>query len=175
MNSPRRMFFPVIARSGATKQSRRHRRLDCFASLAITVRVRSPMHLDNAAAAARMARSRRETSMNAPTNGPAGKSTNRVYRVAVIPGDGIGKEVVPEGVRVLEAAAKKFGFGLRHDHLDFASCHYYETHARMMPEDLKDKIGRHDAVSSGAVGWPAKVPDHDSLWGSLILFRREFD
>ena len=54
--------------------------------------------------------------------------TNRVYRIAVIPGDGIGKEVVPEGMRVLEAAAKKFGFELRQDHFDFASCDYYEKH-----------------------------------------------
>ena len=103
------------------------------------------------------------------------KPTNRVYRVAVIPGDGIGKEVVPEGVRVLETAAQKFGFELRQDHFDFASCDYYEKHGRMMPEDWKEKIGRHDAVFFGAVGWPAKVPDHVSLWGSLIQFRREFD
>ncbi|HKD37610.1 MAG TPA: isocitrate/isopropylmalate family dehydrogenase, partial [Pirellulales bacterium] len=101
--------------------------------------------------------------MNAPASEK--RSTNRVYRVAVIPGDGIGKEVVPEGVRVLEAAAKKFGFELRQDHFDFASCHYYEKHGRMMPEDWKDKIGRHDAIFFGAVGWPAKVPDHVSLWG----------
>ncbi len=103
------------------------------------------------------------------------KPTNRVYRLAVIPGDGIGKEVVPEGVRVLETAAQKFGFELRQDHFDFASCDYYEKHGRMMPEDWKEKIGRHDAIFFGAVGWPAKVPDHVSLWGSLIQFRREFD
>ena len=101
--------------------------------------------------------------------------TNRVYSIAVIPGDGIGKEVMPEGVRVLEAAAKKFGFELRQDHFDFASYDYYAKHERMMPEDWKDKIGRHDAIYFGAVGWPAKIPDHISLWGSLILFRREFD
>ncbi len=80
------------------------------------------------------------------------KPTNRVYRVAVIPGDGIGKEVVPEGVRVLETAAQKFGFELRQDHFDFASCDYYEKHGRMMPEDWKEKIGRHVAVFFGAVG-----------------------
>src|SRR6059058_5167424 len=102
-------------------------------------------------------------------------ATNRVYRIAVIPGDGIGKEVVPEGVRVLEAAAKKFGFELRNDDFDFASYDYYARHERMMPEDWKDKIGKHDAIFFGAVGWPAKIPDHVSLWGSLILFRREFD
>jgi tartrate dehydrogenase/decarboxylase/D-malate dehydrogenase len=102
-------------------------------------------------------------------------STNRVYRIAVIPGDGIGKEVVPEGIRVLEAAAKRFGFELRQDHYDFASYDYYAKHERMMPEDWKDKIGQHDAIFFGAVGWPAKIPDHISLWGSLIQFRREFD
>ena len=102
-------------------------------------------------------------------------STNRVHRVAVIPGDGIGQEVMPEGVRVLEAAAKKFGFKLQFDDFDFASCDYYEKHGRMMPEDWKEKIGKHDAIYFGAVGMPDKVPDHISLWGSLILFRREFD
>jgi tartrate dehydrogenase/decarboxylase/D-malate dehydrogenase len=101
--------------------------------------------------------------------------TNRVHRIAVIPGDGIGKEVVPEGVRVLEAAAKKFGFEVRQDWFDFASYDYYAKHERMMPEDWKEKIGQHDAIFFGAVGWPAKMPDHISLWGSLILFRREFD
>jgi tartrate dehydrogenase/decarboxylase/D-malate dehydrogenase len=101
--------------------------------------------------------------------------TNRVYRVAVIPGDGIGKEVVPEGVRALEAVAKKFGFEVRQDWFDFASYDYYAKHERMMPEDWKEKIGKHDAIFFGAVGWPAKIPDHISLWGSLIQFRREFD
>jgi tartrate dehydrogenase/decarboxylase/D-malate dehydrogenase len=97
------------------------------------------------------------------------------YRIAVIPGDGIGKEVVPEGVRVLEQVAQKFQFELKLDHYDFASCDYYAKHGRMMPEDWKEKIGKHDAIYFGAVGWPATVPDHISLWGSLILFRREFD
>ena len=102
-------------------------------------------------------------------------ASNRVYRIAVIPGDGIGKEVVPEGVRVLEAAAKRFGFQLRMDDIDFASCDYYLKHGTMMPEDWKEQVGHHDAIFFGAVGWPAKVPDHVSLWGSLIPFRREFD
>jgi tartrate dehydrogenase/decarboxylase/D-malate dehydrogenase len=99
----------------------------------------------------------------------------KTYRIAVIPGDGIGKEVVPEGVRTLERAAKRFGFALKTDWFDFASCDYYEKHGRMMPEDWKELIGGHDAIYFGAVGWPAKVPDHISLWGSLVLFRREFD
>ncbi len=102
-------------------------------------------------------------------------STNRVYRIAAIAGDGIGREVVPEGVRVLEAAAKKFRFELRIDDFDFASCDYYLKHGQMMPQDWKAQIGGHDAIFFGAVGWPQKVPDHVSLWGSLLQFRREFD
>jgi tartrate dehydrogenase/decarboxylase/D-malate dehydrogenase len=100
---------------------------------------------------------------------------DRTYKIAVIPGDGIGKEVVPEGVRVLEAAAERFGFKLEMDEFDFASCDYYLKHNKMLPDDWKDQIGHHDAIFFGAVGWPEKVPDHISLWGSLILFRREFD
>ncbi|MBA1157351.1 tartrate dehydrogenase [Microvirga mediterraneensis] len=97
------------------------------------------------------------------------------YRLAVIPGDGIGKETTPEGVRVLEAAAKKFGFELQLDHFDFSSYDYYAKHGRMLPEDWKQQIGSHEAIFFGAVGWPEKIPDHVSLWGSLLQFRREFD
>jgi tartrate dehydrogenase/decarboxylase / D-malate dehydrogenase len=97
------------------------------------------------------------------------------YRIAVIPGDGIGKEVAPEGVRALEVAAKKHGFDLKLDWFDFACVEYYEKQGRMMPPDWKAKIGGHDAIFFGAVGWPAKVPDHVSLWGSLVTWRREFD
>ena len=97
------------------------------------------------------------------------------HRIAVIAGDGIGKEVVPEGLRVLEAAAVRFSIGLEFDHFDFSSCDYYERHGTMMPADWKTQIGGHDAIYFGAVGWPAKVADHVSLWGSLIKFRREFD
>src|SRR5579863_6747700 len=97
------------------------------------------------------------------------------HRIAVIPGDGIGTEVVPEGLRVLDAAAAKFGICLHYDHFDFASCDYYLQHGKMMPDDWKSLIGGHDAIFFGAVGWPAKIPDHISLWGSLLLFRREFD
>jgi tartrate dehydrogenase/decarboxylase/D-malate dehydrogenase len=103
------------------------------------------------------------------------RASNRTYRIAVIPGDGIGKEVVPEGLRALEKAASRFGFTLDFDHFDFASYDYYAKHGRMMPEDWKERIGGHDAIFFGAVGWPQKIPDHVSLWGSLILFRREFD
>ena len=100
---------------------------------------------------------------------------SRSYRIAVIPGDGIGKETTPEGVRVLEQAAKKFGFSLEQDWFDFSSYDYYAKHGRMLPEDWKEKIGKHDAIFFGAVGWPEKIADHVSLWGSLLLFRREFD
>ena len=100
---------------------------------------------------------------------------SNTYRIAVIPGDGIGKETMPEGVRALEKAAAKFGIGLTLDWFDFASCDYHARHGRMMPEDWKEKIGSHDAIFFGAVGWPDTVPDHISLWGSLIQFRREFD
>ncbi len=102
-------------------------------------------------------------------------SSNRRYRIAVIAGDGIGKETVPEGLRTLEAAAKRFGFTLELTHCDFSSYDYYAKHGRMMPEDWKERVGKHDAIFFGAVGWPEKIPDHVSLWGSLILFRREFD
>src|SRR5271166_32093 len=102
-------------------------------------------------------------------------SGKKQYRIAVIPGDGIGKEVMSEGLRVLEAAAKKHGVAVQFNHFDFASYDYYDKHGEMMPEDWKAQIGKHDAIYFGAVGWPAKIPDHISLWGSLILFRREFD
>lgn len=102
-------------------------------------------------------------------------STVRRHRIAVIAGDGIGKEVVPEGLRVLEAVSRRYGFGLEYDHFDFASCEYYLRHGTMMPADWKRQIGGHDAIFFGAVGWPETVPDHISLWGSLIQFRREFD
>lgn len=98
----------------------------------------------------------------------------KTHTIAVIPGDGIGKEVVPEGLRCLEAAARKFDIAFRWDEFDW-SCDYYLKHGTMMPEDWKARIGGHDAIFFGAVGWPEKVPDHVSLWGSLLKFRREFD
>jgi len=99
----------------------------------------------------------------------------KTQRIAVIPGDGIGKEVVPEGLRVLEKVTSRFGLGLAFDHFDFANCDYFARHGAMLPDDWKDRIGKHAAIFYGAVGWPATVPDHVSLWGSLIKFRREFD
>jgi len=99
----------------------------------------------------------------------------RSYSIAVIPGDGIGKEVMPEGVRVLERAAQLFGFTIEQQWHDFACCDYYARHGRMMPEDWKEQIGSPDAIFFGAVGWPDTVPDHISLWGSILQFRREYD
>jgi tartrate dehydrogenase/decarboxylase / D-malate dehydrogenase len=96
------------------------------------------------------------------------------YRIAVIAGDGIGKEVMPEGVRALEAAARKFKIPLVLDHFDW-SCDNYERNGWWMPPDWREKIGDHDCIFFGATGWPAKVPDHVSLWDSLIRFRRGFD
>ncbi len=96
-------------------------------------------------------------------------------RIAVIAGDGIGKEVMPEGMRVVDAAARKFGIDLAFDHFDFSSWDYCERHGQMLPDNWKDQIGGHDAIYFGAVGWPEKIADHVSLWGSLLLFRREFD
>jgi tartrate dehydrogenase/decarboxylase / D-malate dehydrogenase len=97
------------------------------------------------------------------------------HRIAVIAGDGIGQETTPEGVKALEAAATRFGIDLQLDYFDFANCAYYAKHGEMMPPDWKDQIGGHEAIFFGAVGWPATVPDHVSLWGSLLKFRREFD
>ena len=97
------------------------------------------------------------------------------HRIAVIAGDGIGTEVMPEGLRVLEAAASRFDIDLAFDHFDFSSWAYYERHGKMLPDDWKAQIGGHQALFFGAVGWPDKIPDHVSLWGSLLLFRREFD
>ena len=100
---------------------------------------------------------------------------SKPYRVALIPGDGIGKEVAPEGVRVLEAAARRFGLALELTPIDWASCDYFQQHGSMMPDDWKAQLQGMDALLFGAVGWPATVPDNVSLWGSLLKFRREFD
>jgi tartrate dehydrogenase/decarboxylase/D-malate dehydrogenase len=97
------------------------------------------------------------------------------FRIAAIAGDGIGKEVMPEGLRVLEAAAERFGFALELRQVDWASCDWYAQHGEMMPGDWKEQLAGIDAVYFGAVGWPSTVPDNISLWGSLLKFRREFD
>ena len=100
---------------------------------------------------------------------------NAPHRIAAIAGDGIGTEVMPEGLRVLDAACRRFGIAVQVDEFDFANCEYFARHGQMMPDDWKDQIGGHDAIFFGAVGWPATVPDQVSLWGSLLKFRRDFD
>ena len=94
------------------------------------------------------------------------------HRIAVIPGDGIGREVVPEGTRVLDAAARRFNFELDWTTFDW-SCQTYTETGRMMPADGLDQLRRFDAIYLGAVGFPG-VPDHVSLWGLLIPIRRAF-
>jgi tartrate dehydrogenase/decarboxylase/D-malate dehydrogenase len=95
------------------------------------------------------------------------------YRIGVIPGDGIGREVVPQGLRVLQAAAARGGFGLQFQHFDW-SCETYQATGQMMPADGLDRLRDHDALFLGAVGFPG-VPDHVSAWGLLMPIRRGFD
>ncbi|MGH8246038.1 MAG: isocitrate/isopropylmalate family dehydrogenase, partial [Gammaproteobacteria bacterium] len=97
----------------------------------------------------------------------------KTYRIAVIAGDGIGREVVPEGMRVLEAAGRKFDIAFNWDEYPW-SCEYRFKHGRMMPEDGLDMIRQHDAIFFGACGFPG-IPDHISLWELLIPIRRQFD
>jgi len=100
---------------------------------------------------------------------------SKTHRIAVIPGDGIGKEVMPEALRVLKKAEARFGFKLETKPVEWASCDWYAAHGEMMPADWKAQLQGQDALLFGAVGWPATVPDNVSLWGSLLKFRREFD
>jgi tartrate dehydrogenase/decarboxylase/D-malate dehydrogenase len=99
----------------------------------------------------------------------------KTHRIAVIPGDGIGKEVMPEGLRVLDAVAARHAIRFDWQPIEWASCDYYAMHGKMMPDDWFEQLAGLDAIYFGAVGWPAAVPDHISLWGSLIKFRRDFD
>lgn len=97
------------------------------------------------------------------------------HRIAVIAGDGIGTEVMPEGIRALNAVAEVFDLKLQWDHFDFACADYYLAHGKMLPDDWFELLKGYDALYFGAVGWPAVVPDHVSLWESLLQFRRGFD
>src|SRR3989440_12080613 len=94
------------------------------------------------------------------------------YKIAVIEGDGIGREVVPEGIRVLEAAARRFDLSFSWQRFDW-SCETFLKTGRMMPEDGLEQLRPFDAIYLGAVGFPG-VPDHTSLWGLLIPIRRGF-
>ena len=100
---------------------------------------------------------------------------DKSMKIAVIAGDGIGKEVMPEGIKVLEAAGRRFQLDFDFTYHSFSCAEYYQQHGRMMPENWKQLLQPSDAIFFGAVGWPDVVPDHESLWQSLILFRREFD
>ena len=97
----------------------------------------------------------------------------RKHRIAVLPGDGIGKETVPESLKVLDAAARRFGFDLELTHYDW-SCETFKETGEFMPKDGMDQLAKSDSILLGAVGWPG-VPDHVSLWGLLIPIRRGFD
>ncbi len=94
------------------------------------------------------------------------------HRIALIPGDGIGAEVLPPACAVLDAVGRRHGLTFTYDAFDW-SCQRYLTEGAMMPADGLDRIRNHDAVLLGAVGWPG-VPDHVSLWGLLIPIRRQF-
>lgn len=98
---------------------------------------------------------------------------DNVYTISVIPGDGIGNEVVPQGLRVLDAVSALYGFKLNYRHYDW-SCERYKATGKMMPDDGISQLRDSDAVFLGAVGFPG-VPDHISLWNLLIPIRREFD
>lgn len=98
---------------------------------------------------------------------------SRNYRISVIAGDGIGKEVVPEGQRVIEAAGRRFGFSVDWTEHDW-NCDYYLEHGRMMPEDGVERVRGADAIFLGAVGWPT-VPDHISTWDLILRLRRELN
>ena len=95
------------------------------------------------------------------------------YSIALLPGDGIGNEVVPEGVRVLEALTARYDLSFSFREFDW-SCERYASTGTMMPEDGIEQLRGFDAIFLGAVGWPG-VPDHVSLWGLLIPIRREFE
>lgn len=97
------------------------------------------------------------------------------HRIAVVAGDGIGKEVMPEGLRAVQAAADRFGIGLEFEYLDWSCAEYYQKHGVMLPQDWFERLRHFDAIYFGAVGWPDAIPDHVTLWGSLLQFRRGFD
>jgi tartrate dehydrogenase/decarboxylase/D-malate dehydrogenase len=96
----------------------------------------------------------------------------KTYKIAVIPGDGIGKEVVPEGLRVLEALGRRFDIGFEWGEFDW-NCERFLKTGRMMGDDGIEQLSAFDAIYLGAVGWP-DIPDHISLWGLLIPIRRCF-
>ncbi|OTG86729.1 tartrate dehydrogenase [Acinetobacter sp. ANC 4558] len=99
----------------------------------------------------------------------------KTFKIATLAGDGIGLEVLPEGIKVVKAVAEKYDIDIQLDAFDWASCDYYLEHGQMMPDHWFETLQQYDAIFFGAAGWPDKVPDHISLWGSLLQFRRRFD
>ena len=98
----------------------------------------------------------------------------KTYKIAAIPGDGIGSEVVAAGIEVLQALAERDGgFAVRCDHFDWGGA-YYQRHGRMMPEDGRDQIRDHDAILFGSAGHP-EIPDHITLWGLRLAICQPFD
>lgn len=87
----------------------------------------------------------------------------KTYRIAAIPGDGIGKEVLPEGIHVLQAAAERWGLSLSFEQIEWASCEYYAHHGKMMPDNWREQLQSFDAIYFGAVGWPDTVGPHLTL------------
>src|SRR6516225_9440726 len=99
--------------------------------------------------------------------------TNR-YEIALIPGDGIGKEVIPAGLKVLRAVGELTGGFTLDTHTFPWGCEFYLRHGRMMDQDGLDQLSSFPAIYLGAVGYPT-VPDHVSLWGLLLPIRQGFD
>jgi tartrate dehydrogenase/decarboxylase/D-malate dehydrogenase len=98
----------------------------------------------------------------------------KTYRIAAIPGDGIGTEVVAAGVEVLQALANRDGnIAFTFDHFDWGG-EYYKKHGRMMPENGREQIRRHDAILFGSAGHP-DIPDHITLWGLRLAICQPFD
>ena len=87
----------------------------------------------------------------------------KTHKIAVIAGDGIGKEVMPEGIRVVEAAARRFNIRIEWTRFEWASCDYYAAHGKMLPDDWFEQLKGYEAIFFGAVGWPGLVPDHISI------------
>src|SRR5690606_15108310 len=111
-------------------------------------------------------------SQSADSHQPS-EGTMRVHRIAAIPGDGIGKEVIPAGMRVLEALAERHGMVFEFTIFDWGT-DYYRRHGRMMPSDGLDTLRRFDAIYFGAVGAP-DVADDVTLWGLRLAICQGFD
>ena len=99
----------------------------------------------------------------------------KTMRIAAIRETGLAKKSFLKGFACYRLPLSAGGFALSFEQMEWASCEYYSHHGKMMPDDWHEQLSRFDAIYFGAVGWPDTVPDHISLWGSLLKFRREFD